>query len=81
MLASLATRLGVQLTGAEKPNYLTMFYIYLGSNICLLIVCLQFRASNENVAKDELLRGPLEKPKVAKGIFHILKHFYTAFFS
>ncbi|XP_065054909.1 major facilitator superfamily domain-containing protein 6-like [Rhopilema esculentum] len=38
-LASLASGVGIELSGNVGPNYFTMFYIFTGSNICLMVAC------------------------------------------
>ena len=85
-LAAFASGTGVQLSGADEPNYLTMFYIYLASNTCLLIACTQlYKKTNDDIMADEQAEEEEEKPRIAKELlkslsqFHILFWFATIF--
>ena len=83
-IASFATGLGVKLTGKGRPNYLTMFFIYFGGNICLLMTCLQLKKSNaHHHPKQEALMddkvNKITKPKM-KNLVAVLKQLNVLYF-
>ena len=68
-ISSLSTGTGVQLTGHDKPNYMIMFYIYLGSNIILLMICQHLYKGDIRAESDnEGLR-----PEILKGVICVLR--------
>ena len=80
-LAAFASGLGVQLSGAGKPNYTTMFYIYLASNFCLLIACTQlYKKGSDNPQEEKLGEAQdEEKPNILKQLLVTLSKFHVTF--
>lgn len=80
-LAALASGVGIELSGSKGPNYFTMFYIFLGSNICLFICCCLLDMSGHQTNKNDLLKKEKsKKPNMIKGLIKTFKKFNVSFF-
>ncbi len=77
-LAAFASGVGIQLSGTEEPNYNTMFYIFLGSNLCLFVSCifLKVKPPSNSPNVDETA----ELTPSNKGLMKQLKKFHVIFF-
>ena len=78
-LATFVSGLGVKLSGRKRPNYLTMFFIYLGSNICLLIAVLCLKRTDGKTVKHSN-RKDTPKQNTNKSVLPIIKQPGVIFF-
>eukprot|EP00794_Sanderia_malayensis_P014021 gene14021-15480_t len=76
-LAAFASGVGIQLTGTDKPNYNTMFYIFLGSNFFLFISCLFLKMKP---ADCNLHAQGHERQNMGKRLLKEFKKFHVSFF-
>ena len=79
-LAAFASGVGVDLSGGNKPNYFTMFYIFLTSNVCLFICCCFLDMSGAGQTSNNDNRESLKKPHLIKGLIYSFKKFNVTFF-
>ena len=79
-LAAFASGVGIELSGSKGPNYFTMFYIFLGSNICLFICCCFLDMSGQASKNDLLKKERSKKPNLLKGLIKTFKKFNVTFF-
>ena len=79
-LAAFASGVGIELSGTKGPNYFTMFYIFLGSNICLFICCCFLDMSGQASKSSLLKKEKSKKPNLLKGLIMTFKKFNVTFF-
>ena len=79
-LAAFASGVGIELSGSKGPNYFTMFYIFLGSNICLFISCCFLDMSGHSSKSDLIKKEKSKKPNLMKGLIKTFKKFNVTFF-
>lgn len=79
-LAAFASGVGIELSGSKGPNYFTMFYIFLGSNICLFISCCFLDMSGQAAKSGLLKKEKSKRPNLMKGLIKTFKKFNVTFF-
>lgn len=79
-LAAFASGVGIELSGQKGPNYFTMFYIFLGSNICLVVCCCLLKMGGHHSKDDLLTNERKKKPNLIKGLVKTFKRFNVTFF-
>ena len=79
-LAAFASGVGIELSGSKGPNYFTMFYIFLGSNVSLFISCCFLDMSGHQHKNNLLNKEREKKPNLTKGLIKTFRKFNVSFF-
>ena len=80
-LASIASGVGLELSGEKSPSYFTMFYIFLGSQVFLFVSCCFLRLDFHQETKEDLLdKQERTKIEFLKDLMKIFKKFHVIFF-
>ena len=79
-LAAFASGVGIELSGSKGPNYFTMFYIFLGSNVCLFVSCCFLDMSGQAAKSGLLKKEKSKRPNLMKGLINTFKKFNVTFF-
>ena len=80
-LASIASGVGLELSGKKSPSYFTMFYIFLGSQVFLFVSCCFLRLDFHQETKEDLLdKQERTKIQFLKDLMKIFKKFHVIFF-